>query len=128
MRLGVNIDHVAPSETPVVAPIPILCAPRALRRSGADGITAHLREDRRHISDADIDGLMDVLSNPADFEMAATEEMQATPCATNRMLSCSCRKSARNVPPKAAGSCARGKQVGTFIAPLRGCWLSRVDL
>jgi pyridoxine 5-phosphate synthase len=45
--------------------------------AGADGITAHLREDRRHIRDADIDALMGALSTPLNFEMAATEEMQA---------------------------------------------------
>jgi len=47
------------------------------QEAGADGITAHLREDRRHIRDADIDALMDALSIPLNFEMAATEEMQA---------------------------------------------------
>jgi pyridoxine 5-phosphate synthase len=45
--------------------------------AGADGITAHLREDRRHIIDSDIDGLMDALGVPLNFEMAATDEMQA---------------------------------------------------
>ena len=63
--------------TRVAGPIPIRCGPpRWPKQAGADGITAHLREDRRHISDADIEGLMDVLSVPLNFEMAATDEMQ----------------------------------------------------
>ena len=62
----------------VAAPTRTLCAPRkSPRNPGADGITAHLREDRRHISDADIEGLIEVLSVPLNFEMAATDEMQA---------------------------------------------------
>jgi pyridoxine 5-phosphate synthase len=54
-----------------------LRAAKIAQDAGADGITAHLREDRRHISDADIEGLMDVLTVPLNFEMAATDEMQA---------------------------------------------------
>src|SRR5690606_1139161 len=54
-----------------------LRAARIAEEAGADGITAHLREDRRHISDADIDGLMANLRLPLNLEMAATPEMQA---------------------------------------------------
>lgn len=77
LRLGVNIDHVATlrnargGETPD----PIRAAKLA-EAAGADGITAHLREDRRHIRDADIDALVEALEVPLNFEMAATEEMQ----------------------------------------------------
>ncbi|MEM1303217.1 MAG: pyridoxine 5'-phosphate synthase, partial [Pseudomonadota bacterium] len=53
-----------------------LRAAKLAEAAGADGITAHLREDRRHISDTDIDALMDGLSVPLNFEMAATDEMQ----------------------------------------------------
>ncbi|MEQ3624174.1 MAG: pyridoxine 5'-phosphate synthase [Celeribacter sp.] len=78
LRLGVNIDHVATVRNARggEAPDPIRAAELA-QVAGADGITAHLREDRRHISDRDIDRLMEVLSVPLNFEMAATDEMQA---------------------------------------------------
>lgn len=77
LRLGVNIDHVATVRNARGGDTPDpLRAARIAQEAGADGITAHLREDRRHISDADIEGLMDILSVPLNFEMAATEEMQ----------------------------------------------------
>ncbi len=77
LRLGVNIDHVATVRNARGGAYPDpLRAARIAEEAGADGITAHLREDRRHISDADIEGLMDVLTVPLNFEMAATGEMQ----------------------------------------------------
>jgi pyridoxine 5-phosphate synthase len=77
LRLGVNIDHVATVRNArgSAYPDPVRAA-RLAEAAGADGITAHLREDRRHISDADIEGLMAALTTPLNFEMAATEEMQ----------------------------------------------------
>ena len=77
LRLGVNIDHVATVRNArgSAYPDPIRAA-KIAEDAGADGITAHLREDRRHISDADIEGLMAVLTKPLNFEMAATDEMQ----------------------------------------------------
>lgn len=78
LRLGVNIDHVATVRNARGGDTPDpLRAALIAQDAGADGITAHLREDRRHISDADIEGLMEVLTIPLNFEMAATEEMQA---------------------------------------------------
>jgi pyridoxine 5-phosphate synthase len=78
LRLGVNIDHVATIRNARGTPWPDpLRAARIAEEAGADGITAHLREDRRHISDADIDALMDNLRLPLNLEMAATAEMQA---------------------------------------------------
>ena len=78
LRLGVNIDHVATVRNARGGAYPDpLRAAKLSEEAGADGITAHLREDRRHISDADIDGLMEVLTVPLNFEMAATPEMQA---------------------------------------------------
>jgi len=78
LRLGVNIDHVATVRNARGGDTPDpLRAAKLVQEAGADGITAHLREDRRHISDADIEGLMDVLTVPLNFEMAATPEMQA---------------------------------------------------
>lgn len=78
LRLGVNIDHVATVRNARggAVPDPVRAALVA-QAAGADGITAHLREDRRHIIDADIDGLMTALKVPLNFEMAATAEMQA---------------------------------------------------
>ena len=78
LRLGVNIDHVATIRNARGTPWPDpLRAARIAEEAGADGITAHLREDRRHISDADIDALMARLTLPLNLEMAATAEMQA---------------------------------------------------
>ena len=78
LRLGVNIDHVATIRNARGTPWPDpLRAARIAQEAGADGITAHLREDRRHISDADIDALMANLTLPLNLEMAATPEMQA---------------------------------------------------
>ncbi|NOX39840.1 MAG: pyridoxine 5'-phosphate synthase [Alphaproteobacteria bacterium] len=77
LRLGVNIDHVATVRNARggAYPDPARAALMA-QKAGADGITAHLREDRRHITDTDIEALMDALSVPLNFEMAATDEMQ----------------------------------------------------
>lgn len=76
LRLGVNIDHVATIRNArgIRHPDPVRAAGLAVR-AGADGITAHLREDRRHISDEDIASLSDVLSVPLNLEIAATDEM-----------------------------------------------------
>lgn len=78
LRLGVNIDHVATIRNARGGrhPDPVRAA-RLAAAAGADGITAHLREDRRHISDSDIDRLMAEISLPLNLEMAATEEMLA---------------------------------------------------
>lgn len=76
-RLGVNIDHVATIRNARGTPWPDpVRAAQLAEQAGADGITAHLREDRRHISDADIDRLMAALRLPLNLEMAATAEMQ----------------------------------------------------
>ncbi len=77
-RLGVNIDHVATIRNARGGrhPDPLRAAHLAIE-AGADGITAHLREDRRHISDADIARLKAELTRPLNFEMAATSEMLA---------------------------------------------------
>lgn len=78
LRLGVNIDHVATVRNARGTPWPDPLRAALLAQSGgADGITAHLREDRRHIRDEDIEALAANLSIPLNFEMAATPEMQA---------------------------------------------------
>ena len=78
LRLGVNIDHVATVRNARGAgyPDPVRAALVAAA-AGADGITAHLREDRRHITDDDIARLSDQLAIPLNLEMAATDEMLA---------------------------------------------------
>ena len=77
LRLGVNIDHVATVRNArgSAYPDPVRAGLMA-EAAGADGITAHLREDRRHIRDGDIEALMETLTVPLNFEMAATIEMQ----------------------------------------------------
>ena len=76
LRLGVNIDHVATVRNArgIQHPDPIRAAQIAAG-AGADGITAHLREDRRHISDFDIERLCTQINLPLNLEMAATDEM-----------------------------------------------------
>lgn len=78
LRLGVNIDHVATIRNARGGehPDPVKAALLAVK-AGADGITAHLREDRRHIRDEDIAMLMAALDVPLNLEMAATDEMLA---------------------------------------------------
>jgi pyridoxine 5-phosphate synthase len=78
LRLGINIDHVATLRNARGGdrPDPVRAALLAIE-AGADGITAHLREDRRHIRDADMDRLKAGISKPLNFEMAATTEMVA---------------------------------------------------
>lgn len=78
LRLGVNIDHVATVRNARggAHPDPVRAALLAIT-AGADGITAHLREDRRHITDRDVERLKAELTHPLNLEMAATEEMCA---------------------------------------------------
>ena len=76
LRLGVNIDHVATIRNARggLHPDPMR-AVRVVEAAGGDGITVHLREDRRHIRDGDLDALMSAITLPVNLEMAATEEM-----------------------------------------------------
>ena len=76
LRLGVNVDHVATIRNARggAVPDPVRAALLAIE-AGADGITAHLREDRRHIHDDDMARLKRDITNPLNFEMAATEQM-----------------------------------------------------
>ncbi len=89
LRLGVNIDHVATVRNARggAYPDPVRAAHLAVE-AGADGITAHLREDRRHIRDADIAALKASLAVPLNFEMAATDEMVALAVATRPHAAC----------------------------------------
>ena len=89
LRLGVNIDHVATVRNArgESYPDPVRAALLAVE-AGADGITAHLREDRRHIRDADIAALKRDLTVPLNFEMAATDEMVTIALATRPHAAC----------------------------------------
>ncbi len=76
LRLGINIDHVATvrNSRGGIHPEPLRAAQMAAN-AGVDGITAHLREDRRHITDSDVERLITEIDLPLNLEMAATEEM-----------------------------------------------------
>ena len=128
IRLGVNIDHVATVRNARggVYPDPTRAALLA-EESGADGITAHLREDRRHIGDQDIDALMRELKIPLNFEMAATDEMQ-------KIALKYCPNAVCLVPEKREEITTEGgldvvkdqNRLAKFISPLRdaGCRVS----
>ena len=89
LRLGVNIDHVATVRNARggTHPDPVRAAIMA-DEAGADGITAHLREDRRHIRDADMAAIRAAITIPMNFEMAATAEMVALAVETKPNASC----------------------------------------
>ncbi len=89
LRLGVNIDHVATLRNARggAHPDPVAAALLAVE-AGADGITAHLREDRRHIRDDDIAAIREAITAPLNFEMAATDEMIAIALDTKPNAAC----------------------------------------
>jgi pyridoxine 5-phosphate synthase len=89
LRLGVNVDHVATLRNARGGhhPDPVRAAKLAIE-AGADGITAHLREDRRHIRDEDIARLKAGITKPLNFEMAATDEMVAIALRTKPHAAC----------------------------------------
>jgi pyridoxine 5-phosphate synthase len=128
LRLGVNIDHVATVRNARggMVPDPIRAAKLA-EEAGADGITAHLREDRRHISDADIDGLVEALTVPLNFEMAATDEMQAIALRHKPHAVCIVPERREERTTEGGLEVAREEnKLAHFIAPLRdaGCRVS----
>lgn len=128
LRLGVNIDHVATVRNARggAVPDPVRAAVMA-EEAGADGITAHLREDRRHISDADIEGLMAALSGPLNFEMAATEEMQAIALRHKPHAVCIVPEKREERTTEGGLEVAREENaLAHYIAPLRdaGCRVS----
>ncbi len=128
LRLGVNIDHVATLRNArgTVWPEPLRAALLA-EAAGADGITAHLREDRRHIRDEDMDALRAGIGIPLNFECAATDEMQAIALRLKPHAVCL-------VPEKRSERTTEGgldvagdeARLAAYIAPLRdaGCRVS----
>ncbi len=122
LRLGVNIDHVATVRNArgSVYPDPVRAAELA-EEAGADGITAHLREDRRHISDTDIDNLMAALSLPLNLEMAATAEMQKIALRHRPHAVCIVPERREERTTEGGLEVAREEnRLAHFIAPLRG--------
>ena len=89
LRLGINVDHVATVRNARggLVPDPVRAARLAVA-AGADGITAHLREDRRHIRDDDMRRLKAEIDAPLNFEMAATDEMVGIAIATRPHAAC----------------------------------------
>ncbi|MBU2956976.1 pyridoxine 5'-phosphate synthase [Paracoccus sp. 1_MG-2023] len=128
LRLGVNIDHVATLRNARGTPWPDpMRAAELAQAAGADGITAHLREDRRHIRDADIEALMTGLTLPLNFEMAATAEMQAIALRHRPHAVCIVPEK-REERTTEGGLDVAGQEdaLADFIAPLRdaGCRVS----
>jgi pyridoxine 5-phosphate synthase len=128
LRLGVNIDHVATLRNARGGTWPDpLRAARMAEAAGADGITAHLREDRRHISDADIDALMAALRLPLNLEMAAVPEMQAIALRHRPHAVCLVPEKRQERTTEGGLDVAREEnRLAHFIAPLReaGCRVS----
>jgi len=128
LRLGVNIDHVATVRNARGSAYPDpLRAAKLAEEAGADGITAHLREDRRHISDADIEGLAERLTVPLNFEMAATEEMQKIALRHKPHAVCIVPEKREERTTEGGLEVAREEnRLAHFIAPLReaGCRVS----
>ena len=102
LRLGVNIDHVATVRNArgSAYPDPVRAALIA-QEAGADGITAHLREDRRHIVDRDITSIIKAIDIPLNFEMAATDEMKKIALAHEPHAVCIVPESAKRELQKA---------------------------
>ena len=134
IRLGVNVDHVATLRNARGAPYPDpLRAARVALEAGADIVTAHLREDRRHIRDEDIERLMQA-EIPLNLEMAATDEMIAI-ALRHRPLACCLVPERReeitteggldvvgmdnNLAPKVRAHKGAGIRVSLFIAPVK---------
>lgn len=128
LRLGVNIDHVATVRNArgSATPSPVRAALMA-QEAGADGITAHLREDRRHITDPDIEALMENLTVPLNFEMAATDEMQAIALRHTPHAVCIVPEKREERTTEGGLEVAREEnKLAHFIAPLQdaGCRVS----
>jgi pyridoxine 5-phosphate synthase len=129
VRLGVNIDHVATIRNARggALPDPVRAALIA-QEAGADGITAHLREDRRHIRDADMAALKDGLTIPLNFEMAATPEMQDIALRTKPHAICLVPEKREERTTEGGLDVARDENaLAHYIAPLRAAG-SRISI
>ena len=128
LRLGVNIDHVATIRNARGGGVPDpVRAAKLAEQAGADGITAHLREDRRHITDPDIERLVEALDVPLNFEMAATDEMQAIALRHKPHAVCIVPERREERTTEGGLEVAREEnRLAHFISPLReaGCRVS----
>lgn len=129
LRLGLNIDHVATIRNARggILPDPVRAAEMAQSTGLVDGITAHLREDRRHITDNDIERLTEILTIPLNFEMAATQEMQAIALRHKPHAVCIVPEKREERTTEGGLEVAREENaLAHFIAPLRdaGCRVS----
>jgi pyridoxine 5-phosphate synthase len=121
IELGVNIDHVATvrQARQTYEPDPVWAAVEA-ELGGADGITVHLREDRRHIQDADVRRLRETIHVKLNFEMAATPEMVAIACATKPEMAMLVPEGRYEVTTEGGLDCIKhASQLGKHIDTLR---------
>jgi len=129
LRLGVNIDHVATIRNARGGghPDPLRAA-RIAAQAGADGITAHLREDRRHISDEDILALSREIELPLNLEMAATEEMLSIALRHRPHAACIVPEKRRELTTEGGLDVASGrKRLAKYVEELGGAGI-RVSL
>lgn len=128
LRLGINIDHVATVRNARGGDTPDPTrAAKLAQAAGADGITAHLREDRRHITDADIENILSAIDVPLNFEMAATDEMQKIALRHKPHAVCIVPEKREERTTEGGLEVAREEnRIAHFIAPLReaGCRVS----
>jgi len=122
IRLGVNVDHVATLRNARGGAHPDpLAAARLVLAHGADSITIHLREDRRHIRDADCRAMRDALTAPINLEMAATAEMQAIATALRPHACCLVPERRAEVTTEGGLDAAGGAEaLAPVIAALNG--------
>lgn len=118
IRLGVNLDHVATLRNARggAHPDPLLAA-RVVLAAGADGITIHLREDRRHIRDADLQRMRAGIAAPLNLEMAATVEMIGIACAARPHACCLVPEKRQELTTE--GGLDAAGQENTLAAPIR---------
>ena len=121
LRLGVNIDHVATLRNARGGSLPDpVRAAAVAAQSGADGITAHLREDRRHIHDGDVERLAREIDLPLNMEMAATEEMRDIALKYRPNACCIVPESRQEVTTEGGlNVLGEAKVLGKIIAPLK---------
>ncbi len=121
-RLGVNVDHVATLRNARGGAYPDpLRAARLAEQAGADGITAHLREDRRHIRDEDIARLRDQLTVPLNLEMAATEEMVSIALGTVPHACCLVPEKREELTTEGGlDVCGEGARLSDCVGALKG--------
>lgn len=129
LRLGVNIDHVATLRNARGEGHPdVLQAALMAQRAGADGLTVHLREDRRHIRDADVIQLRKHCTLPLNLEMAATDEMQAIALSVKPNAVCLVPEKRQELTTEGGLNVAADAAcLKVFIAPLRAAGI-RISL